>query len=312
MKSRREAKRMPSNARQRLSDFEQAWVPRLNAPLAAAVQADTTDVRLAEAMTYSLLAGGKRLRPLLTVATLTTVGGQFDDDRDWRPVMALELLHTYSLIHDDLPAMDNDPLRRGEPTNHMKFGAGMATLAGDGLLTLAFQWLTATDLPSETKAALVSGLAHAAGPNGMVAGQARDIQSEQVTLSMPQLQTLHREKTGALLHYAVEAGLILGGLPTAQWQPYLRFADAFGLAFQIYDDILDVVATPEELGKATQKDAGEAKNTYPGHLGLQGANQALIDTIASGQKALKALPSGQDASLLAAFFSYFKTDRVKA
>lgn len=311
MKRHKGALRMPSEARQRLSDFEQAWVPRLNAPLAAAVKEDTTDARLADAMTYSLLAGGKRLRPLLTVATLTTVGGTFDEVRDWRPVMALELLHTYSLIHDDLPAMDNDPLRRGEPTNHMKFGAGMATLAGDGLLTLAFQWLTATELPATVQTALVSGLAHAAGPNGMVAGQARDIQSEHVDLPMAQLRTLHREKTGALLHYAVQAGLILGQVPQTQWSPYLRFADAFGLAFQIYDDILDVVATPAELGKATQKDAGEAKNTYPGKLGLTGANQALITTIADGQDALADLPADQDATLLAAFFSYFKTDRVQ-
>ena len=301
---------MPSEARKRLSDFEQTWLPRLNAPLDTAVRADTTDQRLADAMTYSLLAGGKRLRPLLTVATLTSVGATYDEARDWRPVMALELLHTYSLIHDDLPAMDNDPLRRGQPTNHMKFGAGMATLAGDGLLTLAFQWLTATDLPAATQLALVQGLARAAGPNGMVAGQARDIQAEHVALPLAQLRTLHREKTGALLHYAVQAGLILGGVSQHQWRPYLQFADAFGLAFQIYDDILDVVATPAELGKATQKDAGEAKNTYPGKLGLTGANQALMATIAAGQQALKTLPAGNDATLLAAFFSYFKTDRV--
>jgi len=300
---------MPSKV---LRAFEDQWVPRLNAPLQAAVEADTTDARLAEAMTYSLLAGGKRLRPLLTVATLTTVGGHFDEATDWRPVMALELLHTYSLIHDDLPAMDNDPLRRGEPTNHMKFGAGMATLAGDGLLTLAFQWLTATALPATTQVALTQALAQGAGPNGMVAGQARDVQSEHVDLPMAQLRTLHREKTGALLHYAVQAGLILGNVPVAQRQPYLDFADAFGLAFQIYDDILDVVATPEELGKATQKDAGEAKNTYPGKLGLAGANQALIDTIAQGQAALQRVPAGQDTRLLAAFFSYFDTKRVKA
>lgn len=303
---------MPSNNdRQRLSAFEATWLPTLNGPLQAAVLTDTTDQRLADAMTYSLLAGGKRLRPLLTVATLTTVGGTFDKARDWRPVMALELLHTYSLIHDDLPAMDNDPLRRGEPTNHMKFGAGMATLAGDGLLTLAFQWLTATALPAATQVALVNGLAHAAGPNGMVAGQARDVQSEHVNLPFEQLRTLHREKTGALLHYAVLAGLILGNVAEDDRQPYLDFADAFGLAFQIYDDILDVVATPQELGKATQKDAGEAKNTYPGKLGLAGANQALIDTIAAGRAALDRIPAGTDISLLAAFFSYFDTNRVK-
>lgn len=301
---------MPSD--ERLTQFEQTWVPWLNAPLKMAIAADSGDDRLAEAMSYSVLAGGKRLRPLLTVATLQALGHTVDQARDWRPIMALELLHTYSLIHDDLPAMDNDALRRGEPTNHMKFGAGMATLAGDGLLTLAFQWLTATDLPAETQVALTRALAQAAGPNGMVAGQAKDIQSEHVDLPLAKLRVLHREKTGALLHYAVQAGLILGGTPQDQWTPYLQFADAFGLAFQIYDDILDVVSTPAELGKATQKDAGEAKNTYPGKLGLQGANQALIDTIQAGKAALAELPASAGRELLAAFFSYFDTKRVKA
>ncbi|MFC6275059.1 polyprenyl synthetase family protein [Levilactobacillus tangyuanensis] len=301
---------MPSN--ERLQAFEQTWLPQLNQPLAAAIAADAGDDRLAAAMQYSVLAGGKRLRPLLTVATLTTVGHPVDMARDWRPIMALELLHTYSLIHDDLPAMDNDDLRRGEPTNHVKFGAGMATLAGDGLLTLAFQWLTATALPPMVQAKLTQALARAAGPNGMVAGQAKDIRSEHIDLPLADLRVLHREKTGALLHYAVQAGLILGELPADQWTPYLKFADAFGLAFQIYDDILDVVSTPGELGKATQKDAGEAKNTYPGKLGLEGANQALIATIEQGRAALATLPASVDTSLLAAFFSYFDTKRVKA
>lgn len=308
MKRHKGATVMPID--ERLQQFETTWVPRLNAPLSSAIAADSGDERLADAMRYSVLAGGKRLRPLLTVATMTTAGATFDDDRDWRPVMALELLHTYSLIHDDLPAMDNDTLRRGEPTNHMKFGAGMATLAGDGLLTLAFQWLTATDLPATTQVALTQALAIAAGPSGMVAGQAKDVQNEHVDLPMAKLRVLHREKTGALLHYAVQAGLILGHAPQKDWQPYLAFADAFGLAFQIYDDILDVVSTPAELGKATQKDAGEAKNTYPGKLGLEGANQALIATIQSGQAALAQVPASTDTDLLAAFFSYFDTKRV--
>ncbi|MFC6208003.1 polyprenyl synthetase family protein [Levilactobacillus tongjiangensis] len=300
---------MPIDAQ--LKEFETTWVPQLNAPLAAAIAADSGDARLAEAMQYSVLAGGKRLRPLLTVATMQARGVSFDSERHWRPVMALELLHTYSLIHDDLPAMDNDDLRRGEPTNHVKFGAGMATLAGDGLLTLAFQWLTATDLPAQTQAALTLALAQAAGPHGMVAGQAKDIQSEHVDLPLARLRVLHKEKTGALLHFAVQAGLILSETPQNQWEPYLQFADAFGLAFQIYDDILDVVSTPQELGKATQKDAGEAKNTYPGKLGLQGANQALIDTIQVGQTALRALPASAARNQLAAFFSYFDTKRVE-
>lgn len=309
MRRHKGARVMPIETR--LTEFETTWVPQLNAPLNAAIAQDTGDDRLAEAMAYSVMAGGKRLRPLLTVATLQSLGRPFDARRHWRPVMALELLHTYSLIHDDLPAMDNDDLRRGEPTNHVKFGAGMATLAGDGLLTLAFQWLTATDLPATTQAQLVQALAVAAGPHGMVAGQAKDIQSEHVDLPLARLRVLHREKTGALLHYAVQAGLIMGDAPRDQWDPYLDFADAFGLAFQIYDDILDVVGTAAELGKATQKDAGEAKNTYPGKLGLQGANQALIATIQAGKQALAQLPAGDGRDLLAAFFSYFDTKRVK-
>jgi len=309
LKRHKGARVMPIETR--LTQFETTWVPRLNAPLQAAIDRDAGDTRLADAMTYSVMAGGKRLRPLLTVATLQALGVTFEEQRHWQPVMALELLHTYSLIHDDLPAMDNDDLRRGEPTNHVKFGAGMATLAGDGLLTLAFQWLTASDLPATTQTQLVQALAIAAGPGGMVAGQAKDIQSEHVDLPLDRLRVLHREKTGALLHYAVQAGLIMGQAPQARWTPYLQFADAFGLAFQIYDDILDVVGTAAELGKATQKDAGEAKNTYPGKLGLEGANQALIATIQTGKQALAELPAGDGRDLLAAFFSYFDTKRVK-
>ena len=169
---------------------------------------DIDQPTLASSMEYSVNAGGKRLRPALTLTTVQIFGGQLNQNV-MKASTAIELLHTYSLIHDDLPAMDNDDLRRGKPTNHKKFGAGMATLAGDGLLTMAFQWLTDNQLPTETQAELTLALAKAAGPAGMVAGQARDIEGEHQNLTLEQLRYLHRQKTGDLLSYAVLAGGII-------------------------------------------------------------------------------------------------------
>ena len=271
------------------------------------VRADVDQETLSASMTYSLMAGGKRLRPALTLTTTEMLGAPITQSV-LKAACALELLHTYSLIHDDLPAMDDDPLRRGKATNHVRFGAGMATLAGDGLLTLAFQWLSENGLPVVIRLRLVQALAEAAGPAGMVAGQARDIHYTGRKLSLAELRYLHRQKTGALLRYAVEAG----GIITNQSEPVMAalssFGANYGLAFQIYDDILDLTSTPEQLGKATQKDAGENKNTYPSLLGLAGAKQQL-------EKALTA--ARHDQSKLAAvsqrsfdgydeFLSYFK------
>ena len=178
---------------------------RVDDYLAANLPKDIDQDTLAASMTYSTMAGGKRLRPTLTLATVLTLGGQLTADV-MRAATALELLHTYSLIHDDLPAMDDDDLRRGQPTNHRKFGAGMATLAGDGLLTLAFQWVSDNHLAAPVRVELTKKLAQAAGPAGMVAGQARDIENTGHRLSLDQLRYLHRQKTGALIHYAVLAG----------------------------------------------------------------------------------------------------------
>lgn len=268
---------------------------------------DVDEPTLFAAMNYSLMAGGKRLRPALTLATIEMTGGTITQD-SLRAACALELLHTYSLIHDDLPAMDNDNLRRGKATNHVKFGAGMATLAGDGLLTLAFQWVSDNNLPTMTRVALVNALAQAAGPAGMVAGQSRDILGEKRTLNLDELRYLHRQKTGALLKYAVEAG----GIITNQSQPIMgqlaRFGAQYGLAFQIYDDILDVTATAAELGKATHKDAGEHKNTYPGLLGLAEAKHQLnlaLDGARSSQKQLAQL-TGKSFDGFDEFLSYFQ------
>lgn len=279
----------------------------INDYLAHHLRADVDEPTLFSSMDYSLMAGGKRLRPALTLAVVEMTGGTITADR-LRAACALELLHTYSLIHDDLPAMDNDNLRRGQATNHVKYGAGMATLAGDGLSTLAFEWVSDNELPSMTKAQLTTKLAVAAGPSGMVAGQARDILGERRTLSLPQLQYLHRQKTGALLKYAVEAGGILTNQPQPMLAQLARFGAQFGLAFQIYDDILDVTATASQLGKATHKDAGENKNTYPGLLGLTGAEQQLKQALAAARQTQQHLTAMSDYSFdgLDQFLAYFK------
>lgn len=280
---------------------------KINDYLSHFVRRDIDQQTLSDSMTYSLMAGGKRLRPSLTLATVEMLGGTVNQSV-MKAACALELLHTYSLIHDDLPAMDNDPLRRGKATNHVRFGAGMATLAGDGLLTLAFQWLSENGLPVVTRLRLVQALSEAAGPAGMVAGQARDIHYTGTKLPLDQLRYLHRQKTGALLRYSVMAG----GIITNQNQPIMdalaAFGASFGLAFQIYDDILDVTSTPEQLGKATHKDAGENKNTYPSLLGLDGAKQQLakaLDAARHDQSELSKL-TGRLFAGYDEFLAYFK------
>lgn len=275
----------------------------LGVNLAADVDQDT----LYSSMRYSLMAGGKRLRPALTLATVQMLGGAVDTDV-MRAATALELLHTYSLIHDDLPAMDDDDLRRGKPTNHCRFGAGMATLAGDGLLTLAFQWVSDSNLPAATRAELTLALAQAAGPAGMVAGQARDIEGEGQQLDLDQLRYLHRQKTGALLRYAVLAG----GIITNQSRPVKAaladFGAQFGLAFQIYDDLMDVLGTTAQMGKAVHKDAGEQKNTYPGLLETAGAKDQLHQALAGARTAQAKIGelTGRSFAGYDQFLAYFK------
>ncbi|PWG00928.1 polyprenyl synthetase family protein [Levilactobacillus bambusae] len=289
-----------------LAEFEAVFRPQINAYLHDNIPRDVNESTLAEAMSYSVDAGGKRLRPLLSLAVLTTFG-QAPTEAELRAICALELLHTYSLIHDDLPAMDDDALRRGEPTNHVKFGPGMATLAGDGLLTLAFQWLSDSDVSTDKKIQLVQALTRAAGPSGMVAGQALDVENTHHRLTLPELRTLHREKTGALIHYAVEAGTILAETAPSVRDGLLAYADDFGLAFQIYDDILDVTSSPEKMGKATQKDAAEEKNTYPSLVGLAESQELLDDTVSRAKEHLieTAATFGFSPDLLLAFLSYF-------
>jgi farnesyl diphosphate synthase len=234
--------------------------------------------RLRDAMRYAVLGQGKRLRPFLVVESARLFGVEVE--RALRVGAALEALHCYSLVHDDLPSMDNDDLRRGQPTVHRKFDEATAILAGDGLLTWAFEVLcdTATHASAEVRVKLVSALARAAGEAGMVGGQMLDIEAETAGFAdYVAIAHMQAGKTGALFRFACEAGAILA---QADAVPLRQYADGIGLAFQIADDILDVESSAEALGKATQKDSGKGKSTFVDLLGLDGAKleaQKLVD-----------------------------------
>ncbi|KFN02593.1 polyprenyl synthetase family protein [Bacillus clarus] len=253
---------------------------------------------LREAMAYSLEAGGKRLRPLLLFATLQVFGKE--RDLGIGAACALEMIHTYSLIHDDLPCMDDDDLRRGKPTNHKVFGEAMAVLAGDGLLTYAFQVVTAyehREIAPDKKLRLALELAKAAGPEGMVAGQVADMEAEGKRLTRNELEYIHKHKTGRLLEYAVLAGAILAGATQEQEEKLLSFAKYIGLAFQIRDDILDVEGTEEEIGKPIGSDASNEKSTYTTLFTIDEAKSILEETIAKAKDAIAPLQL-QDEYLL--------------
>ena len=227
--------------------------------------------RLFDAMRYSLLIGGKRVRPLLVYAAAEAAGGADSEALD-HTACALEFVHTYSLVHDDLPAMDDDDLRRGSPTCHRAFDEATAILAGDGLQSRAFELLS--NLPAtsaETRLALVRTLAAAAGPRGMVGGQAIDLAAVRQRIELPHLEAMHRLKTGALIRAAVRAGAQLAGADTAQLAALDDYAAAIGLSFQVQDDILDLTADTATLGKQQGADAARDKPTYPALLGLDGA-----------------------------------------
>jgi geranylgeranyl pyrophosphate synthase len=257
---------------------------------ALATRHPTAPPRLVEAIQYSLTAGGKRLRPALVLeAARACGGGDPPGPAVVTAAVAIELVHTFSLVHDDLPAMDNDDLRRGRPTNHKVFGEAMAILAGDAMLAMAFE-LIATDVPDAPVAtALVRELSHATGPGGMIGGQVLDMAAENQALTRPQLEAVHAAKTGALLTAACRLGAIAAEASDAQRAAVTTFGRHIGLAFQIVDDVLDVTATPEELGKATHKDADRGKNTYPQLLGMAGSKAAAAEQLALGLTALEPL-----------------------
>lgn len=226
-----------------------------------------------QAMRYSTFAGGKRLRPILAIATGEIFGAE---ERELLPAAcSIEMIHTYSLIHDDLPAMDNDDLRRGMPTCHVKFGEAMAILAGDALLTQAFLTLADYDASSaERKARVVSEVAHAAATTqALIGGQVLDIQFEGKPVTGAQLEEIHRAKTGALIRCAVRIGAIIGGASQDELKSLTEYGEKAGLAFQVADDLLDETATSEELGKTAGKDAASQKATYTSLYGVDGARQ---------------------------------------
>ncbi|HIP39648.1 MAG TPA: polyprenyl synthetase family protein [Desulfocapsa sulfexigens] len=237
-----------------------------------------------EAMRYSLLAGGKRVRPILCLAAARAIGRENIADQDILPVAcALECIHTYSLIHDDLPAMDNDDLRRGKATNHVLHGEAGAILAGDGLLTWAFDLLSNPDhgnLSPERKLRITHCIARAAGSFGMVGGQALDIAYENTEFPFATLQTIHRSKTGALITASVLAGGIAAGGDKKQLAALEQYGNRIGLAFQIVDDLLNATATTAQLGKAAGSDAALGKATYPAYFGTK-------ETRSLAQKAVK-------------------------
>ena len=245
-----------------------------------------------EAMRYSLFAGGKRIRPILCLAAGEAIDGSAGVAARLLPIAcALEYIHTYSLIHDDLPAMDNDALRRGKPTNHVLYGEAGAILAGDGLLTLAFHLLSGergAGLPAPQRLKIIEIIAAAAGPSGMVGGQSLDIDSEKVTIDFQRLQTIHRAKTGALITCSLQAGALAAGASAKQYDDLTHYGEKIGLAFQIVDDILNVTSTTEELGKAAGSDANRGKATYPAFFGLKETRRLAAQAAAEAIQALAA------------------------
>ena len=262
------------------------------------------DARLAESMEYSLTAGGKRLRPILLMAAADAAGGRGEDYLT--SACAVEMIHTYSLIHDDLPAMDDDDYRRGKLTNHKVYGAGLATLAGDALLTMAFELLARQQgVPAETMLRVVREISEAVGANGMVGGQALDLASEGKRIDMDTLRRMHMAKTGALFRASVRSGAILGGADETQLAALTEYAEAFGLAFQITDDILDVTGDAAAIGKPVGSDERNHKSTYVTLISLEEAKRLAREAADRAHEALA--PLGRNAAFLDELAEYLVT-----
>ena len=240
---------------------------------------------LAESMRYSLLAGGKRIRPVLALAFCDALGG--DIEKALPAACALEMIHTYSLIHDDLPCMDDDVLRRGKPTNHVVYGECTATLAGDALQSLAFETLASAPLESVCIVRCLKILSEAAGYRGMCQGQFLDMEGEGKSLTAEELSHINNLKTGALLSAACRMGASAAGADEKQLEAAGTFGSLLGLAFQIRDDVLDVISTDAELGKSVGSDVQEHKNTYMALLGMEGCNREIRRLTASAVAVLE-------------------------
>jgi len=249
---------------------------------------------VAQAMRYSLAGGGKRIRPALAVAFCRLFGGDAAQAKAF--AVAIEMIHTYSLIHDDLPCMDDDDYRRGRLSCHRKFGEQAALLAGDALLTLAFEIIVEAELPAKTRCSTIKILTRAAGEQGMIGGQWLDLSYENKKMTRARLEAMNRGKTGALLGAACELGCLAAGARKAQTAAALRYADALGLLFQLTDDVLDVTSSPEALGKSVGKDEAAGKNTWVSLLGLDRA-RAMSKELAFLAKQEIAPHAGEDELL---------------
>lgn len=245
-----------------------------------------------EAMNYSLKAGGKRLRPILTLESCRIVGGNEEDAIPF--AIAIEMIHTYSLIHDDLPALDNDDLRRGKPTNHKVFGEGMATLAGDALLNYAFEVMLSSAIDKEDAnkyLKAINEVAKHAGIYGMIGGQVVDVESENKVIDKDKLDFIHLNKTAAMIIGCMRAGAIVGGADKEALEKITTYAKNIGLSFQIVDDILDIVGEEEKLGKPIGSDLENHKSTYPSLLGLEESRRIANELIDEAKNAIKDLSS---------------------
>ena len=261
--------------------------------------------RLKDSMLYSLQAGGKRLRPVLCLSTAALCG--LEPQRVMPFAASIEMIHTYSLIHDDLPAMDNDDLRRGKPSNHKAFDEATAMLAGDGLLTDAFMVMCRTGEAPELVLKAVAELALAAGSSGMVGGQEWDmLYTGAASISLEQMRAMHAMKTGALLRASCLCGAILAGAQEAERTAIAAYGAALGVAFQIADDILDVVSDTETLGKPVGSDAEQGKSTYPALLGLEKSRELARAQAVAAQEALASF-DGREADFLRALADYTVT-----
>ncbi|KGR74644.1 polyprenyl synthetase family protein [Ureibacillus sinduriensis] len=284
-----------------LQQFIDDNLPKIEEELYDLVERIKAPETLTESMLYSLKAGGKRIRPLFVVAVCDLFHNK--QHEALTVGAAVEMIHTYSLIHDDLPSMDNDDMRRGKPTNHVVFGEALATLAGDALNTLSFGVLARLEnVEPLKKVELINMLSIASGAEGMVGGQVLDIDGENRRLNLSELEEVHINKTGAILRFSIESGAVLSDATKEERDALAEYAHHIGLAFQIQDDILDIVGTSEELGKTAGKDVESHKSTYPALLTLEGANAKLEEHFSLAVSALAKIR--KDTSLLEEFARY--------
>ena len=285
----------------RYKEFSKQNIPVINQKMYDFLEKTSQSEILFDSMVYSLDAGGKRFRPLLLLATVDFFGQTLENSH-YEIAAALEMIHTYSLIHDDLPAMDDDDLRRGKPTNHKVYGEGLAILAGDALLTESFHLVAEMEVESALKVELIRLLAKASGSTGMIAGQVEDVLGEGKKINFRDLQKMHQKKTGMLIQFAVEAGVLMSTQSFEMKKWLLEYAQNVGIAFQIRDDLLDVLGDEAAIGKKVGADEVHNKNTYVSLLGIEGATKAFENhcdlATESLQKAKGLLNKSEEVTLL--------------